>query len=126
MAGSQLAARGRRTEGSVLGGVLGAAIGAGVGNDSARDCGRDYDRSAYDYDRYSAYGRTQYGYDQYRDDRAYRYDGYDRYGSYDRYGDGYAERYSDYRAGCRTTETTRRTRDGRLITRYEQSCPDRY
>src|SRR5690606_11010449 len=49
VAGSQLAARGRRTEGSVLGGVLGAAIGAGVGNSSA-NCDSRY-RSSTGYNQ---------------------------------------------------------------------------
>jgi hypothetical protein len=51
VAGSQLAARGRRTEGSALGGVLGAAIGAGVGNSSAA-CDSNYRRDT----RYSNSG----------------------------------------------------------------------
>jgi hypothetical protein len=125
VAGSQIAARGRRTEGSILGGVLGAVIGAGVGSSSDRDCGRYSDEY-----RYSSYGDDRYGYpshDRY-DDQAY---GYDRYGDYDRSGYGYdryasGSGYSTDRYGCRTVETRTRTRDGRLVTRYEQSCPDRY
>lgn len=138
VAGSQLAARGRRTEGSILGGVLGAVVGAGVGGSSARDCDR-YD-SNYRYDD-SRYG-DRYGYqsydrydDRYGYDDRYRYDDrYDdryRYGqsgySYDsRYSSSYQSGYATDRYGCRTIETRSYTRDGRLVTRYEQSCPDRY
>ena len=125
VAGSQVAARGRRTEGSILGGVLGAVIGASVGSSSDRDCGRYNDQYRYG----GSYGDDRYGYpsrDRY-DDRAYGYDRYDRYGSYDdRYGEGYRSGYSTDRYGCRTVETRSYTRDGRLVTRYEQSCPDRY
>ena len=125
IAGSQVAARGRRTEGSILGGVLGAVIGASVGHSSDRDCGRYNDQYRYS----GSYGDDRYGYpsqDRY-DDRAYGYDRYDRYGSYDdRYGEGYRSGYSTDRYGCRTVETRAYTREGRLVTRYEQSCPDRY
>ena len=129
VAGSQLAARGRRTEGSVLGGVLGAVIGAGVGGSSGRDCDRYYGQSDYRYDN------DRYGYQSYdRYDDGYRYDDrYDdryRYGQtyeYDRsYSSRYQSGYGPDSYGCRTIETQARTRDGRLVTRYEQSCPDRY
>lgn len=127
VAGSQLAARGRRTEGSILGGVLGAVVGAGVGGSSARDCG-DYARYDYRYDQ-SRYGD---GYQSY--DRGYDRNDYDRY---DRYGRSYQDRYqsgssssygyqSGYQTGCRTVAVRSRTYDGRYVTRYEQSCPDRY
>lgn len=134
VAGSQLAARGRRTEGSILGGVLGAVVGAGVGGSSARDCdsryGYDYDRSRSDGYRYGSDGYQDRGYqsyDRYETYPARSYD-YDRYGSdRDRYDRGYANQ-SGYQSGygCRTVETRTRTRDGRVVTRYEQSCPDRY
>jgi hypothetical protein len=149
VAGSQLAARGRRTEGSILGGVLGAAVGAGVGGSSARDCGpyygsdyryndtrygNDYGYPSYEdryEDRYGRYGRDdRYGYDdRYDSDDRYRYGqsgyGYDsRYSS--RYSSSYQAGYGADRYGCRTVETRSYTRGGRLVTRYEQSCPDRY
>lgn len=135
VAGSQLAARGRRTEGSLLGGVLGAVVGAGVGGSSARECA-DYG-SNYRYGD-SRYGDDRYGYQTYgRSDDRYGYDdryyGDDRYGysqpgyGYDsRYRSSYQSGYSADRYGCRTIETRSYTRDGRLVTRYEQSCPDRY
>ena len=134
VAGSQIAARGRRTEGSLLGGVLGAVVGAGVGGSSARDCERydsnyRYDDNRYGDNRYGyqSYGQhdNRYGYDdRYRDDR-YRY-GQSGYGYSERYSSGYQSSYGADRYGCRTVETRSYTRDGRLVTRYEQSCPDRY
>ena len=123
IAGSQVAARGRRTEGSILGGVLGAVLGASVASSSGRDCDRYSDQYRYS----GSYGDDRYGYpnnDRY-DDRGYGYDRHDDYGrsayGYDR---GYSSGYDTY--GCRTVETRSYTRDGRLVTRYEQSCPDRY
>ena len=123
IAGSQVAARGRRTEGSILGGVLGAVLGASVASSSGRDCDRYSDQYRYS----GSYGDDRYGYprhDRY-DDRGYGYDRHDDYGrsayGYDR---GYSSGYDTY--GCRTVETRSFTRDGRLVTRYEQSCPDRY
>jgi hypothetical protein len=65
--GSQLAARGRRTEGSILGGVLGAVIGGSVGRGSSDRC---YDNQGYGRPAYSGYDQ---GYSQ-----APVYDGYDR------------------------------------------------
>lgn len=141
--GSQLGARGRRTEGSVLGGVLGAVVGAGVGGSSAGDCdryGSDYRYSdsrygdGYGYPVDSRYDdRGGYGYSQQQDygyqSQAY---GYDRYESgqsgygYDRGATRYQSGYGPDSYACRTVETRSYDRSGRLITRYEQSCPDRY
>lgn len=119
VAGSQMSARGRRTENSVLGGLLGAVIGAGVAGDSSecRAAARyGYDQRGYDQRAYS------YGYDGYNRDRRYddrRYD--DRYG----YGSGY-DAYGYDRNGCRTVETRDRDRYGREVTRYEQVCRQGY
>ncbi len=118
IAGSQMAARGRRTEGSVLGGVLGAAIGAGVGNSSA-NCDSRYRTSSYE-DPY--YGRTYvppaYGYDNRGYDDRYGYD-YDR---------GYSQPAPDYRyqndSECRLAESTVRLPDGRTDIRYVRACRD--
>jgi len=137
--GSQLGARGRRTEGSVLGGLLGAAVGASVGGSSARDCG--YDQSSYNY----RYGQPQYDNRSYGDSARYGYDdrgyssqgsGYqsdDRYGEqaygYDRQGYEQPYRYQRgdrYQSGCRTVAVRSRDGYGRTVTRYQQSCPDRY
>lgn len=103
VAGSQLAARGRRTEGSILGGVLGAVIGGSVGNDSARDCDRYYSQGSYSYEdrRYD----DRYRYDTRSDDR-YRYE----------------DRYDDRRYGCRTESYQTRDYNGRLVTRYQEVC----
>lgn len=125
IAGSQLAARGRRTEGSVLGGVLGAAIGAGVGNSSAA-CDSRYPSSSYGYDQ--SYGRTYvppaYGYDNSGYDRGYD-DSYNRGYGYDR---GYVQPAPDYRYQntdpCRLAESRIRLPDGRSETRYVRTCPD--
>lgn len=133
IAGSQLAARGRRTEGSILGGVVGAVIGNAVGRNSAANCAA-YPSTYYD-DR--AYSAPVYD-DRYYDDR---YD--DRYSdsryvqvypspSYD-YGDDYSSRYSSSygygygnidRDGCRLAESRIRLPDGRSETRYVRTCPD--
>lgn len=118
VAGSQMSARGRRTENSVLGGLIGAVIGAGVAGDSSecRAQARYYDQRGYDYRGYDQRGAYGYGYDRDRryDDR--RYD--DRYGAYDAY--GYDQN------GCRTVETRDRDRYGREVTRYEQVCRQGY
>lgn len=117
VAGSQMAARGRRTEGSVLGGVVGALIGAGVGSGSS-DCRVQDDRYGYD-DRHDD---RRYGYDQgyqqpYRDD--YRRDPYARSG----YGYGYDAYGRD--SGCRTVTVRERDRRGRIVISSREVC-DRY
>ena len=139
VAGSQLAARGRRTEGSVLGGVLGAAIGAGVGNSSANCDSRYRSNSSYGYNQ--SYGGTYvppaYGYDNSGYDRRYD-DGYGR--DYREYNDGYDRGYAQpvapgfspqsqgygYRSqdDCRLAESRIRLPDGRSETRYVRTCPD--
>jgi uncharacterized protein YcfJ len=118
VAGSQLAARGRRTEGSILGGVLGAFVGGAVGNDSSRDCDR-YDNGAYSYGN-DGYGRYDSRYDSRYEDQRYddRYD--DRYRYEDRSG------YRSDRYGCRTVSTQSRDWNGRLVTRYEEVCDSGY
>jgi hypothetical protein len=114
VAGSQMAARGRRTEGSVLGGVVGAMIGAGVGSSSS-DCRAYDDRHGYDERRYG------YGYDQ-RQPYGYQ----DRYGRdpYARAGYGY-DAYGQDRYGCRTVTVQERDRYGRTVISSREVC-DRY
>ncbi|WP_278070914.1 glycine zipper 2TM domain-containing protein [Brevundimonas sanguinis] len=130
IAGSQMAARGRRTEGSALGGVLGAAIGAGVGNSSAA-CDSRYRRDA-DYGYQGTYVPPAYGYDnrgydsRSYDNRAYdrRYD--DRRDSYDYYRD-YPDTYASAPRDadqCRLAESNIRLPDGRMETRYVRTCMD--
>jgi len=130
IAGSQMAARGRRTEGSALGGVLGAAIGAGVGNSSAA-CDSRY-RSNADYGYQGTYVPPAYGYDnrgydsRSYDNRAYdrRYD--DRRDSYDYYRD-YPDTYASAPRDadqCRLAESNIRLPDGRMETRYVRTCMD--
>jgi hypothetical protein len=128
VAGSQLAARGRRTEGSVLGGVLGAAIGAGVGNNSA-NCDSRYRSSSYGYSQPYAetYVPPAYGYDNSGYDRRYD-DGYGR--DYREYDQSYSQPAPDYRYqnqnndGCRLAESVIRLPDGRSETRYVRTCLD--
>lgn len=128
IAGSQVSARGRRTENSVLGGLIGAVIGAGVGGDSANCHGQAdrYDRRAYDQGGYGQYGYDQRTYDQ---RGTYSYDGYERDRRYEdrRYDDrGHGDAYGYDRDGCRTVETRQRDRYGREVTRYEQVCRQGY
>lgn len=125
VAGSQLAARGRRTEGSVLGGVLGAAIGAGVGNSSA-NCDSRYRSSGYGQPYGGTYVPPAYGYDNRGYDRRYD-DGYGR--DYREYDQGYTQPAPDYRYqnnndDCRLAESVIRLPDGRSETRYVRTCPD--
>ena len=127
VAGSQLAARGRRTEGSILGGVLGAVVGGAVGRSSSDNC-RSYDS---DY-RYSGYDNRDYAYDRGYDDRyyddRYRDDYYDRnsgyYNSYpsSSYGSNYGYVSSGYSSSCRSVQTTRQTYNGRTVTEYREVC----
>lgn len=133
IAGSQIAARGNRTEGSVLGGVVGAAIGAGVGGGQAA-CrpgsvqpypAADYGRDAYGYsnsrDRYDdRYDRYDDRYDRSRPDRD------DDYGYRDDRSRGYPTSTTDYGAadGCRLAESRITLPDGRQDVRYVRTCPD--
>ena len=156
IAGSQIAARGHRTDGSILGGVLGAVVGASAGSSAGRNsngaaaCDNRYDRSGYDY----RYGDSSSSYDRSYDDR-YRNDGYDRgyndngssYGAYGYGSSGYGSSgygssdygSSDYgssgygssgyrtdRDGCRVAQSQVRLPGGRYETRYVRACPDRY
>lgn len=97
--GSNVAARGVRTEGAVLGAVVGGAIGAGVGSASAR-C----DAGGYYY--------------SYRDTIPYREGFYDRRGRSGRYDYRY---YS--RVGCRLATAPVDWGD-RTDYRYVRVCPD--
>ena len=129
VAGSQVASRGRRTEGSLLGGVVGAAIGAGVGRSTAA-CQPTYQQPV----RYQGYDTPSYGYepayDPY-DRRDYRRDdGYDYYRdypqSYDRGYGGYGGSVQPVQAddGCRLAESQIRMPDGRMEVRHVRTCPD--
>ncbi len=135
VAGSQIAARGRRTEGSLLGGVVGAFLGAGVGSSSQSPACTGHDQG---------YGQQGYGDGRARDDR-HAYD--DRYGR-DYGGYGYDDRYSDDRssddrrggygrdpyardddgysvADCRVVRIRERDAWGRTVTRSERVCSGR-
>ena len=118
--GSQLGARGRRTEGSVLGAVIGGALGAAVGGDSARACDGDYQ------------GQARYRYDDrgYGDQSRYRYEdrGYSSRGGQSGYGDRYDDRAYQYQSNdryqsdCRPVAVSGRDQYGRVVTRYQQTC----
>ncbi|MGW8175739.1 MAG: hypothetical protein ACWGHP_10565 [Stenotrophomonas sp.] len=137
--GSQLAARGRRTEGSVLGGVLGAVDRvAGRSVNSSDACDSSY-QSSYGSNGYYAqgYGQPSYGYydDRYTGDQGYRYDDYDRrdddaYSRGGYYDDRYAARV-DIAIRIQTDDAawpkaSIRLPDGRMDTRYVRTCPDQY
>jgi len=117
VAGSQFAARGRRTEGSILGGVLGAVVGAGVQSENRRysrdHCDDRYYSNSYRYD--DQYGRYDDRYDNRYDDRYYDRGQYDRYSSGSSYGYGYEQQ-------CRTVASSRRDWNGRLVTTYREVC----
>lgn len=125
--GSNVAARGVRTEGALLGGAVGAVTGGMVGNRSAA-CTSGYapppPRTSYNYDRYYN-GR-------YDGDRTYGYgyggaryeDDYDRY-AYDRYGNTYT--VADRPAGadgCTLAESPIHMPDGRVQKRFVRVCQD--
>lgn len=122
IAGSQVASRGRRTEGSLLGGVVGAAIGAGVGRGTAA-CQPGTSQVVYDTPPPPpVYNRT---YDRGYDRREYRSDaGYDYYRDYPQdYGRGYSNS-APADDGCRLAESEIRMPDGRIETRHVRTCPD--
>lgn len=106
--GSQAAARGHRSDGSLLGGVVGAAAGAAIGRSSANQACRAPVQGSYD----PYYGRPQYsgGYGQqpyYGDDRDLEGGPY-RQSSYG-YGD---DRYARNGGECRWGEQVMRDPDG--------------
>ncbi len=140
--GSQLAARGHRTDGSVLGGALGALGGAAVGSNSA-GCRSGYvqqpynaPRSSYDNDRDAPYAETRPyaplpGVGEYdRDDYADRI----QRQRYNREGDwAYGRRGERFRVveerrisadGCTVAESPVYMPDGRTQMRYVRVCQD--
>lgn len=129
IAGSQIAARGRRTEGSILGGVLGAAVGAGVGRGQAA-CSPSYDNrydnrygGSYGYYEQSDYGRP---YDQGYYEPNYRTRVYEQpYNDRD-YGYPVQDRGYQNADQCRLAESVIRLPDGRTENRYVRTCPDEY
>ena len=103
--GSQLAARGRRTEGSILGGVLGAVIGGSVGRGSSDRCyqNQGYGQPAYgDARGYQGYGQPSYSSSSqaYYDQDGYgSYASAPSYGSSNSYGSSYSSSYGSYNQG---------------------------
>ena len=121
--GSNAAARGVRTEGSLLGGAVGAGVGAAVGNSSAA-CDNGYERA---YDGRYAGQRYESGYSQ--RDYAPRYDqGY----AYEHYGpgrDSYSRDYYPHNRqmgdGCTLAESPIYLPDGRVERRFVRVCEGR-
>lgn len=121
LAGSNVAARGNRTEGAVLGGILGAVIGANVGKTSAAcQPGQPgaYQQGYAPQDGYSGY--DQGGYQQGSYDSAYAGDGYD-----DGY-QGYAQPVTDgaNADGCTLAESPIYLPDGSVQKRFVRVCRD--
>lgn len=138
--GSQLAARGRRTEGSILGGVLGAVVGSAAGRGSGDQCYgyRQEYRDGYAYSPNTPAYSSGYGYSSggYYDappppppppGNGYYYDdnGYGPYSSAPPRSDDRRDYgYQDSRDSCRLAESRIRLPDGRTETRYVRTCPD--
>jgi hypothetical protein len=139
--GSQLAARGHRTDGSVLGGVLGAVAGAAVGSNSAACTGGQvpYAPRRDNYSGYSQYGSGYGGYAPsygrgYAPAPSYGY-GDQAYGYGSRYeDDGYAYGRRGQRLrlssqsvgadGCTLAESPIHMPDGRTQMRFVRVCMD--
>ena len=133
--GSQFAASGHRSDGSLLGGVLGALAGAAVGKNTA-GCsgGQAYVQPRSSYSGYSnGYSSNGYYAPQPQpyayDDRAQRYDNRyeDRDDSY-----AYGRRGERYRVaqrpgsdGCTVAESAIMMPDGRTQTNFVRVCMDR-
>jgi hypothetical protein len=120
LAGSNVAARGNRTEGAVLGGLLGAVVGANVGK-SAAACQPGQPDS---YQQGYAPPPPQDGYYGYQD--GYQQGAYD-----DRYGDdGYDDAYASPVAndpsadGCTLAESPIYLPDGSVQKRFVRVCRD--
>ena len=125
LAGGNVAARGNRTEGAVLGGILGAVIGANVGR-SAAACEPGQPGSYQ-----QGYAPPQQGYYGYQGgDQGYQQGSYDpRYGDdgyRDGYQDGYATTVSDAPTAenCTLAESPIYLPDGRVQKRFVRVCRD--
>jgi hypothetical protein len=133
--GSQLAARGHRTDGSVLGGALGAFGGAAVGSNSAA-CRPGYSRYpapappppvAYGYGYAPPPGVPEYGRDDYADRiERNRYDRDDGGYAYGRGGERYriAQDRRIGADGCTLAESPIHMPDGRTQMRFVRVCQD--
>jgi hypothetical protein len=98
VAGSNLAARNAKPEGTVLGALVGAGVGASIGNASAK--GRCDDRGQYwTYDDTVAYRESS------------------------RYRASSGAAYDNYRQRCRLAPADT-DYNGRVETRYVRVCPD--
>ena len=117
IAGSQVASRGRRTEGSLLGGVLGAAVGAGIGRGTAACTPASVSVPTYPVAYDTPPPPPPPSYDRRRDD------GYDYYQDYPQsYDRGHKPTAS--RDECELAESEIRLPDGRIETRYVRTCRD--
>ena len=130
--GSQIAARGHRTDGSVLGGALGALGGAAVGSNTAA-CTPGYSspyRSAPPPVAYNNYAPPPRAYEYGRDDYAARIER-NRYDRDDDY--AYGARGERFRVaqdrpvgpdGCTLAESPIHMPDGRTQMRFVRVCMD--
>jgi len=135
--GSQLAARGHRTDGSVLGGALGAFGGAAVGSNSAacrpgyvqqpyRDAPPPPPPAAYNDGYASPPGVHEYGRDDYADRiERQRYDRDDDY-AYGPRGERFrvVEEHGVGADGCTLAESPIHMPDGRTQMRFVRVCQD--
>lgn len=122
LAGSNVAARGNRTEGAVLGGILGAIIGAKVGQ-SAAAC---QPGQAGSYQQGYAPQPPQDGYYGYDGDQGYQQGSYaPAYGD-DGYEDAYAQPAADAPTAdnCTLAESPIYLPDGRVQKRFVRVCRD--
>ena len=132
--GSNVAARGVRTEGAVLGGLVGAAVGSGVGKSSAA-CGSQNRQGYYDNsDRSNQYGQNGYYDNGYSSGNGYNngyyagasnYDNDDGY-AYDRSGTSYrvTSRSRNNGDSCTLAESPIYLPDGRVQKRFVRVCRD--
>ena len=119
LAGSNVAARGNRTEGAILGGILGAIVGAKVGQTAAACQPGSYQQGYAPQPSRDGY----YGYDG---DQGYRQGSYDPAYGDDGYDGGYAQPVADAPAAdnCTLAESPIYLPDGRVQKRFVRVCRD--
>lgn len=138
LAGSNIAARGNRTEGAILGGILGAVIGANVGKSAAACQPGQPDSYRQGYvappaqEGYYGYEGAPGGYQGGYDQGAYAQGGYEQGAYQGGYPDGrydddaYARPVTDGPAAdnCTLAESPIYLPDGRVQKRFVRVCRD--